>query len=83
MSDFQAYMNMQDRTKTAYSEYCNAGSKLTLAKINERLAEIKSQYEPIATLVGVDEREAPNTYSDYREKMYAAAYYVVRGRMPE
>lgn len=74
MSDFKNYMHMQDCARGAYSEYNAAARGLELARINERLAEIKSQHEPLAKLM-----EQPLSE---RDRLYAAAFYVVIGRMP-
>jgi hypothetical protein len=72
--NFQAYMAAKDRKEGAYSNYCYAGAKLHLAQIEERLAEIKSQHEPLASVIdkGVFTRDT----------LHAVAYYVVRGRIP-
>ena len=44
------------------------------AEIHERLAEIKSQHEPMNSLLDAAMSE--------RDRLYAAAFYVVVGRMP-
>ena len=75
MGDFQNYMLHTARKETAYQQYNYAGANLENCQIRERLAEIKSQHEPLAALM-----EAP--LSD-RDRLYAAAFYVVVGRMPE
>lgn len=74
MSDFLHYMNAQEKTRTAYERYNYAGTALENARIHERLAEIKSQHEPLASLL--------NEKLSGRERLYAAAFYVVFGRMP-
>lgn len=58
--------------EAAYQQYSYAGRKLELARIHQRLAEIDSQHEPLASLMasGMDERE----------KLVAIARYVVTGR---
>lgn len=58
----------------AYERYNYASSALDNAKIRERLAEIKSQHEPLASLLSEQRSE--------RDRLYAAAFYVVVGRMP-
>jgi len=75
MSDFQNYMLQQSRRETAYANLNHASQALENARVRERLAEIKSQSEPLAGLM-----EQPMTE---RDRLYAAAYYVVIGRMPE
>ena len=74
MSDFSAYMLAQSRRETAYAQYNHASVALELAQIHERLNEVKSQAEPLASL----EQQAMNP----RERLHAAAFYVVVGRLP-
>lgn len=73
---FTAFMMAQERSRTAYERYNYAGAALELARIKERLAEIRSQHEPLASM-------NPEGNSLARKKQYAAAFYVVFGRMPE
>lgn len=75
MSDFSAYMLRQAETRAAFEGYNAAGSALELARIRERLSEIKSQSEPLAGLLTKRMSE--------RERLHAAAFYVVIGRFPE
>lgn len=59
--------------KRAAYERCNrADAALEMARIKERLAEIMSQHEPLASLLSRPMSE--------RDRLYAAAYYVVVGR---
>jgi len=51
-----------------------ASANLSNSRISERLAEIKSQHEPLNGLLGEAMTE--------RGRLYAAAFYVVVGRMP-
>lgn len=74
MTEFGDYMNAQERRRTAYERYNYAGTALELAYIKERLAEIKSQHEPLNGLLSKAMSE--------RDRLYAAAFYVVIGRMP-
>ena len=67
---FQAYLHEQTKTIAAEADYNRAAAVLSLTRIGCRLAEIKSQAEPMNSM-GVD-----------REKAYAIAFYVVYGRMP-
>jgi len=76
VSDLAAYFAAQERARTAYERYNYAGAALELARIKERLAEIKSQHEPLASM-------NPEGNPLARWKQYAAAFYVVVGRMPE
>lgn len=75
MSDFQNYLLQQARKDEAFQRYNYAAAKLENAQIHERLAEIKSQHEPLSSL-------ATKALSE-RDRLYAAAYYVVCGRMPD
>ena len=75
MSDIQNYFMAGEKTKAAYNQYSYAGEHLTNCQIMERLAEIKSQSEPLDSLLKKAMSE--------RDRLYAAAYYVAVGRMPE
>jgi len=72
---FNDYMFAQEVRRTAFERYNYASSALKLAQIKERLAEILSQHEPLASL-------NPEGNPIARQKQYAAAFYVVHGRMP-
>ena len=74
MSDLSAYFTAQEKKKAAYQQYNYAGAHLENCQIFERLAEIKSQHDPLASLL-----EKPMSE---RDRLYAAAFYVVVGRMP-
>jgi hypothetical protein len=74
MDDFGNYMKAQAEQRAAYERYNYAGAALENAQIKERLAEIKSQHEPLAGLLAQPLSE--------RDRLYAAAFYVVVGRMP-
>lgn len=75
MSKFSQYMLTQEKTRRAYERYNYAGVSLENARIHERLAEINSQSEPLDGLI--------TRKMGARERLYAAAYYVVIGRFPE
>jgi hypothetical protein len=75
MSDFAHYMLQQARRETAYERFNYAGAALEIAQIKERLALIKSQHEPLSDLLKQPMSE--------RDRLYAAAYFVAIGRMPE
>ena len=75
MSDFSEYMKAKAERQTADANYNYASAKLKNAQIKERLAEIKSQCEPLDSLMKRDLLE--------RDRLYASACYVVFGRMPE
>ena len=72
---FTNYMNARTEKESAYNLYNYAGTKLELAGIRERLAEIESQHNPIANLLEKKMSE--------RERLCAIAFYVVIGRFPE
>lgn len=72
---FSNYMLQQEKVRTAIAEREAASLKLELARIHERLAELKSQHEPLNSL------KAPNDLSP-RGRLYSAAFYAVIGRLP-
>lgn len=72
--NFLLYTKAQADKKAAYELYNYAGQKLENAQIRERLAEIKSQYEPINSLL--------DGGGTMRDMLYAIAHYVVVGRLP-
>lgn len=72
---FDKYLYKQAQKEAAYNLYNYAGAKLELTQIQERLAEIDSQHEPMASLLEEKMTE--------RQRLYAIAFYVVVGRMPE
>lgn len=71
---FSAYTLAKETRERRYAEYNTASKALALAQIKERLAEIKSQHEPIASLL--------EKKMDERERLHAIAFYVVVGRLP-
>jgi hypothetical protein len=73
--EFLDYMRVLTKEKAAYNEYNYAAANLENKQIKKRLAEIKSQHEPLSSLIDVKLSE--------RDRLYAAAFYVVIGRMPE
>jgi hypothetical protein len=73
--EFAQFMTAQAETKAARERYNYASTALEIAQIRERLAEMRSQHEPLAAL-----RDAALSE---RDKLYAAAHYVVVGRMPD
>lgn len=75
MDDLANYEKAQAEREAASALYEYAGVALELTGIRARLAEIKSQHEPLAGLLSLPISE--------RDRMYAAAFFVVVGRMPE
>lgn len=73
--DFKDYVHAQDRKEAAYQQYNYASMKLENASIKCRLAQIKSQHNPIDSLLKARLSE--------RERLHAIAFYVVIGRFPE
>ena len=82
MSDLLNLFAHRDKVARAKAELGRASLALTNAQISERLAEIKSQHEPLFSLIGMEDILDP-AYQTVRKKLYAAAFYVVVGRMPE
>ena len=75
MSDLLEYFAAQEKTRSMRNLHSYADMAITVAEINERLAEIKSQHEPLNKLL--------ETAMTERERLYATAFYVVVGRMPK
>ena len=75
MSKFASYMLAQSEARKAYEQYNYASANLENKRIRERLAEIRSQSEPLDELLTRKMSE--------RDRLYASAFYVVVGRMPE
>lgn len=69
MSDFQRYLMAQSNTKTARAAYEAASIRLEHACMHERIAELRSQAEPLNSL-GLD-----------REKVRQVLNYVLCGRL--
>jgi multidrug efflux pump subunit AcrA (membrane-fusion protein) len=74
MTDLGMYFQRQAEEKAARAEWEAASARYDNAQIKARLAEIKSQHDPLNTLMSERMSE--------RERLYAAAFYVVVGRMP-
>lgn len=74
MSHLLAYFKAQSDTRAATCLRDYASETLKNAQIMERLAEIKSQHEPLNGLL--------NSNFSARDRLYAAAFYVAIGRMP-
>lgn len=75
MSDFLNFMKAKAEVEAARNLYDFAATKLELEQIKCRLAEIKSQADPLNNLL-----KNPITT---REQLYSVAFYVVMGRWPE
>lgn len=74
MTKFSQYMTAQEVSRTAFANYNYAGSQLDNARIKERLAEIRSQHEPINTL-----SKTISCDVSAREAFDALCTYVVHG----
>jgi hypothetical protein len=72
---FSTYQLRQAEKREAYEMYNFAMQLLENRQIKERLAEILSQSEPLDKLI--------STVMPERDRLYAAAFYVVVGRIPE
>lgn len=72
VADQLAFQHAQAERREAVERHNYAGVALTLAQIRERLAEVRSQYEPVNTLL--------SQHSTEKDKALAVARYVVTGR---
>lgn len=79
---FNYYLHRQDKTAAARAEVSAASRKLELSQIHERLAELKSQHEPLAKMIEELRAHGDLDRDRLREALYASAFYVVAGRMP-
>jgi len=82
MSDFGQYMSAQEVTRTASANRNYASVNLELAKIKERLAEIRSQHDPVAKLleeIGIEVERGNDGYEKGRKLLDRIATYVVFG----
>lgn len=70
-----SYQLAKVERELAYQRYNYASAALDRASIKMRLAEIQDQHEPLHELTGGDR--------DMREKILAAAFYVVVGCFPD
>ena len=77
MSDSANYQYRQECTRTARAEHQAASYKLELCQVRERLAELKSQHDPLHSMV------LKVLHTQSRDDVYAAAFYVVVGRVKE
>ena len=75
MSDFQNFMHAQAEKDAAYQQYNYAGQRLENKTIMCRFAEIQSQHQPLATIIG------GSTVT--RDQLIAACHFVITGRLPE
>jgi len=72
---FSTYQLRQAEKREAYEAFNFALQLLENRQIKERLAEILSQADPLDKLI--------STVMPERDRLYAAAFYVVVGRIPE
>lgn len=73
--EYERYRRAKAEKESAYIQFNYAEQLIKNKTIMCRLAEIKSQHEPLATIIG----ESTAT----REKLIAACEYVVNGNLPE
>ncbi len=81
MSDFGGYINSQLKTEIAKEKYNHSSTRLELARIKERFAEIKSQHDPLNKLL--EDLGYPmdsQIRNEIREKLINLVNYVVVGR---
>ncbi len=69
-----SYQLASANKREAYEAYNYASARLDMCQIRERLAEMKAQHEPLSSLL--------NGPLSARDRLYAAAFWVVVGRMP-
>ena len=74
MSDLLDFQRCKAEVESAKNLYNYAAIKLEIERIKCRLSEIKSQSEPLDSLL-----KEPLT----RNQLYSIAFYVVVGRFPE
>jgi hypothetical protein len=72
MTSFEDYLLASVKRKAAEVHYNHAASALELAQVKERLAQIKSEDGQLTKILYSKLSE--------RDRMYAAAYFVVVGR---
>ena len=72
MSDLQRLFEATAKKEAAKNLYNYAGANLELMTIRHRFAEIRSQHEPLASIIG----DTGTT----REQLIQAVRYVMRGR---
>ena len=72
---FSTYQLRQAEKREAYEAFNFAMQLLENRQIKERLAEILSQADPLDKLI--------STVMPERARLYAAAFFVVVGRIPE
>lgn len=76
---FPDYMLAKLEKEKAYEQYNYASANLKLKQIFERLAELKSQHDPLAQKVYELSRA---DVSKSRDLLYSVAFYAVVGRWP-
>lgn len=82
MSDLLHYFKAQAETQAAKNLASYAHAKVELCQIYERLAELKSQHEPLASMANKIVAENPKgaSYEVVRAALYSAAFFAVIGR---
>ena len=82
--DFGHYMHAQTKVEAASNDSERAGYKLNLEQIRMRAAELRSQHEPLESLInGCFKGPACAEPEAVRSAMLDAIFYVVQGRFPE
>lgn len=75
MSDLANLFKAHDEVKRWSAERENASARLELARIKERMYELRSQHEPLNEITGGDRMQ--------REAICGALFYTVFGRWPD
>lgn len=73
--DLANYFHAQDKVRHMRANIEVASARLDLASINQRMAELRSQHEPLNELTSGDH--------DERQRILDAIFYVVIGRFPD
>jgi len=74
------YFRAQEQTRTAVAEFEAVSLKRQLLTINERLMEVRSQADPIQTLLMDLPEDEHSMHRVLRQRMLALANYVASGR---
>lgn len=80
MSDLSDLYHAHDKVGRARAESAAASYKLDLELIRERAAELRSQSDPIAKLLGLD--ILSDEYAERRKQILDCVFYVLIGRFP-
>ena len=80
MSDLSDLFHSHDKVARAMAERDAAGYKVDLERIKERMYELRSQSDPIASMLDLDILSP--AYKEQRQQILDSIFYVVVGRHP-